>query len=58
MKNLHWPTDAALEVLHGPDRCQTCGGREWVAIPDPLYPGELIDARCPECTARAAGDGK
>lgn len=45
----HWPTDKALELLHGPDRCETCGGSEWVAAEDPLYPGTLIDVRCPEC---------
>lgn len=50
--NLHWPTDAALELLHGPDRCPACNGREWVAVEDPLYPGSLIDARCPKCVER------
>lgn len=47
----HWPTDLALEVLHGPDRCRLCGGREWVAVDDPLYPGTLVDVRCPACCA-------
>jgi len=52
----YWPTDEALEVLHGPDRCPTCGGREWVAVPDPLVDGALVDVRCPEC-AQKAKDG-
>jgi hypothetical protein len=50
-RNLHWPTEKALRLLHGPDRCETCQGRGWVAVEDPLYPGALIDARCPECGA-------
>lgn len=54
--NQYWPTDAALEVLHGPDRCPTCGGRGWVATEDPLYPEALIDARCPECGKKAKGE--
>lgn len=54
--NLHWPTDQALEVLHGPDRCTTCGGLEWVAVEDPLYSGALIDARCPDCVRKAKGE--
>jgi hypothetical protein len=54
--NLHWPTGKALELLHGPDRCPTCGGREWVAVEDPLYPEALIDVRCPECTRKAKDD--
>ena len=49
----YWPTDEALEVLHGPDLCETCGGRSWVAVPDPLYDDILIDARCPECARKA-----
>lgn len=49
----HWPTDATLELLHGPGRCPTCRGRQWVATPDPLYPNELIDVRCPTCIDRA-----
>lgn len=49
--NFHWPTEAALEVLHGAGRCTVCGGRGWVAVNDPLYPGALIDARCPQCCA-------
>lgn len=51
--NRHWPTDQALELLHGPGRCQACGGSGWVAVTDPLYPGVLIDARCPECCRTA-----
>lgn len=49
--NYHWPTREALEVLHGDKLCETCGGRAWVAVADPLFPGALIDARCPACCA-------
>lgn len=56
--NRHWPTDAALELLHGPDRCQTCRGSGWVAVEDPLYPDTLIDVRCPECARTAKAIAK
>lgn len=46
---LYWLTPKALEALHGPDRCATCSGSEWVAIEDPLYRYRYIDIRCPEC---------
>ena len=52
-RTYHWPTEAALELLHGTNRCETCGGREWVATPDPLYDDVLIDARCPDCARKA-----
>lgn len=55
-RTYHWPTDQALELLHGPDRCPTCHGREWVSVEDPLYPEALIDARCPDCCARKTED--
>lgn len=52
----YWLTDDALEVLHGPGRCDSCGGRGWVATEDPLYPEALIDARCPDCAKKAKDD--
>lgn len=45
----YWLTDDALEILHGPDRCQECRGREWIEVEDPLYAGASIDVRCPVC---------
>ena len=48
-----WPTDQALAILHGPERCKVCGGIGWIANPDPLYPDELIDVRCPNCIDQA-----
>ena len=48
-RTYHWPTEAALELLHGPDRCGACGGRGWVAVPDPLFDDALVDQRCPDC---------
>jgi hypothetical protein len=53
MTTWHWPTEAALELLHGPSRCQRCDGRQWVAVEDPLWPGEYFDMRCPDCADRA-----
>ena len=50
-QNRHWPTEQALRLLHGPDLCEMCGGRGWIAVPDALYDGEYYDARCPECAA-------
>lgn len=51
-KTHHWPTDQALEFLHGTDRCATCRGTGWVAVADPLYPEASIDVRCPTCVER------
>lgn len=51
--SVYWPTDKALALLHGPARCKRCGGRGWVPTEDPLYPEALIDARCPDCAAKA-----
>jgi hypothetical protein len=29
--------------------CPLCNGRRWVAVPDPLFDGALIDQACPAC---------
>lgn len=29
--------------------CLLCEGNGWVAVPDPLFDGTLVDQRCPAC---------
>lgn len=34
--------------------CETCDGRGWVPVEDPLIPDALIDARCLTCSSDSA----
>ena len=38
------------EPSHDDLDCILCEGTHWVAIPDPLFDGALVDQRCPACT--------
>lgn len=29
--------------------CELCEGTGWVAVPDELFDGALVDQRCPAC---------
>lgn len=45
---IHRRRDATPEPAGDP-ACDLCGGDGWVAVPDELFGGALVDQRCPAC---------